>query len=96
MDLVPIATDVGKLRTFGARVKAVLLMDADDVFKAMDRRRRRRFRKHPLLMHGLYIAGFLAVMGADWLTIGPTAVGVLLALGVAVGVATVVARQLRR
>jgi hypothetical protein len=55
--------DTGSVTTPGglaSRAKALLLADADDVFDAMDRRRRRRFSRHPLRMHLLYLVGYLA------------------------------------
>lgn len=47
-------------RGLASRAKALLLTDAHDVFDAMDRHRRQRFRRHPLRMHLLYLGGYLA------------------------------------
>jgi hypothetical protein len=52
-----------------SRLRAVLFMDTDVVFDAWLRRRRRRFREHPVLMHVIDVgvpAGMLTAEGI-WL-----------------------------
>src|SRR3954452_4271080 len=94
--------DTGTVTTPGglaSRAKALLLTDADDVFDAMDRRRRRRFRQHPLRMHLLYLGGYLAGAVVLARLAGAKAVLAVLAVPVAgaiVGVVITLARRASR
>jgi hypothetical protein len=72
---------MAKLKSFATRVKAVLLMDTDQFFALLERRRRRRFREHPVLMHLVYIGGYASVLVAGWAIAGPTVVIVFIAFG---------------
>ena len=87
------------LRGLASRAKALLLTDADDVFEAMDRRKRRRFRQHPLRMHLLYLLGYATVAVALWRAAGARVALVIWGLpllGLLLGVAIVVIRRWRR
>jgi hypothetical protein len=68
------------LRGLASRAKALLLTDADEVFEAMDRRKRRRFRQHPLRMHLLYLLGYAAGAVALWYAAGTRVALVILGL----------------
>lgn len=72
---------MAKLKSFGTRVKAVILMDTDEFFALLERRRRRRFRKHPVLMHLVYIAGYVSALVVGWAIAGRTVVIVSIAFG---------------
>ena len=94
--------DTGTVTTPGglaSRAKALLLTDADDVFNAMDRRRRRRFRRHPLRMHLLYLGGYLAAALVFARVAGTKAALAILAVPVAgaiLGVLITLARRAPR
>jgi hypothetical protein len=79
-----------------SRAKALLLTDADDVFDAIDRRRRRRFRRHPLRMHLLYLGGYLAGAVVLARLAGAKAVLAVLAVPVAGAIVAVVITLARR
>jgi Flp pilus assembly protein TadB len=71
-------------------------MDADEFFRAADRRRRKRFHQHPVLMHAAYLAAFVAFALVDWWLVGWTAVVAVFALGYAVTIGVVAVARLRR
>jgi len=86
-------------RGLASRAKALLLTDADDVFDAMDRRRRRRFRRHPLRMHLLYLGGYLTAALVFARVAGTKAALAMLAVPVAgaiLGVLITLARRASR
>jgi hypothetical protein len=58
------------LRGLASRAKALLLTEADEVFETMDRRKRRRFRQHPLRVHLLYLLGYATGAAAVWYAAG--------------------------
>jgi hypothetical protein len=87
------------LRGPASRAKAFLLTDADEVFEAMDRRKRRRFRQHPLRMHLLYLFGYATGAVALWYAAGARAALVIVGLpllGFLLATVIVVIRRWRR
>lgn len=75
------------------------MTDADEVFEAMDRRKQRRFRQHPVRMHLLYLLGYAAGAVALWYAAGARVALVIVGLpllGFLLGLVIIVIRRWRR
>jgi len=80
-----------------ARAKELLLTDADEIVEGT-RRRQRRFHRHPLRMHLLYVGAYLFGYAAFWYVAGAKPALVILGVSTvlfAANVLAVVARRLR-